>query len=80
MPWNAKTFGKHNSLATPGQAKGGAKQANAILKATGNEGMALAVANKRIKRLRQQGKISERQHGRMSSGLDRDPDLDAASR
>jgi len=80
MPWNAKTFGRHNGKASPSQASSGAKQANAILESTGDEGLALAVANKRIKRLKQRGLVSDHAQSRMSAGLDRDPDVDAASR
>lgn len=79
MPWDAKGIQKHNGNATAAQAKAVAPQANAILEKTGDEGMALAIANKRIKRLRERGSISEKARGRrMSSGLD--SDVDASSR
>jgi len=51
MPWDAKSFrSKHNRSLTPAQAKKASKQANAILKKTGDEGLAIAVANKDAKR------------------------------
>lgn len=46
MPWNGKSFHKHNKKLSPAQSAKAAKQANAILKETGDEGMAIAVANK----------------------------------
>lgn len=46
MPWNAKTFKKHNKALSPAQAKKASAQANAILKSTGDEGLAISVANK----------------------------------
>lgn len=84
MPWNAKTFGTHNHAASPAQAKSGARQANAVLKATGNEGIALAVANKRIAKLRKRGLISPKQHAKMASKYgstsDTSDSIDAATR
>jgi len=84
MPWNAKTFGTHNHAASPAQAKSGARQANAILAATGDEGMAIAVANKRIARLRKRGLISPKQHAKMASKYgstsDTSDSIDASSR
>lgn len=50
MPWDAKSFkAKHNHSLTAGQAKKASAQANAILKKTGDEGLAIAVANKNAK-------------------------------
>lgn len=47
MPWTAKSFkNKHNKSLTPEEAKQAAAQANAILKKTGDEGLAIATANK----------------------------------
>lgn len=47
MPWNASNFkAKHNKKLTTPQAGKAAKQANAILKKSGDEGLAIAVANK----------------------------------
>jgi uncharacterized protein YdaT len=50
MPWNAKSFKKHNKGLTSAQSGKAAAQANAILEKTGDEGMAIAVANKNAKR------------------------------
>lgn len=81
MPWDAKSFkGKHNHAASPAQAKKGAAQASAMVRSGVPDGIAIATANKTINRMRKRGSISERARGKMSSGLDRDPDLDAASR
>lgn len=56
MPWNAKTFAaRHNKSLSKMQAKVAARQANAILKRTGDEGMAIAVANKSAKKRRKFG-------------------------
>lgn len=46
MPWSGKSFHKHNKKLSSEQSAKAAKQANAILKETGDEGMAIAVANK----------------------------------
>ena len=84
MPWNAQTFGAHNRAASPAQRKSGARQANAVFKATGDEGMALAVANKRIARLRKRGLISDKQHAKLASKYgssgDTSDSIDAATR
>jgi uncharacterized protein YdaT len=46
MPWNASNFKlKHNKKLTPVKAAKAAKVANAVLKDTGNEGLAVRVAN-----------------------------------
>lgn len=50
MPWNSKTFKKHNKSLSAEQSGKAAEQANAILKKTGDEGMAIAVANKNAKK------------------------------
>ena len=51
MPWTAESFkNKHNKKLTGAQAKKASKQANAILNKTGDEGMAIAVANKNAKK------------------------------
>ena len=50
MPWSGASFAKHNRSLTPTQSAGAAKQANAVLKATGDEGMAIAVANKHARK------------------------------
>lgn len=46
MPWTGETFRKHNHKLRGAAAARAAKQANAILAKTGDEGMAIAVANK----------------------------------
>ena len=51
MPWTGKSFKKkHNKKLSPTKAKKAANQANAILKKTGDEGLAIAVANKNAKK------------------------------
>jgi len=49
-PWDAKSFKKHNKGLTGSQSGKAAAQANAILAKTGDEGMAIAVANAHAKR------------------------------
>jgi uncharacterized protein YdaT len=49
MPWDAKSFKKHNRKLSPGQSGKAASVANAILKRTGDEGLAIATANARAK-------------------------------
>lgn len=46
MPWSGSSFRKKNSSLSAVQAGKAAKQANAILAKTGDEGLAIAVANK----------------------------------
>lgn len=60
MPWDAKSFKKHNHSLNPSEAKSAAKQATAILESGVPEGEAIAIANKRVNRLRKSGKISDR--------------------
>lgn len=48
MPWTGSSFKKHNKALTKKQATKAAKIANAILEESGNEGMAIATANKLI--------------------------------
>ena len=50
MPWNGRSFAKHNKSLSPEQSAAAAKQANAVLKDTGDEGLAIAVANKHAKK------------------------------
>lgn len=51
MPWTPETFRKrHNKRLSSGQAKKASRIANAIIGEGGDEGMAIAVANKRVKR------------------------------
>ena len=50
MPWTPQTFAqRHNHALSKPQASKAAAVANAILKRTGDEGMAIAVANKQAK-------------------------------
>jgi len=50
MPWTATSFRrKHNKRLTLSQAKRAAKIANEILRETGNEGLAVRVANSKVK-------------------------------
>lgn len=47
MPWTPSSFkSKHNHKLSLAQARHAALQANAILKKTGDEGLAISVANK----------------------------------
>lgn len=56
MPWTGKTFSKRHNRNLKGKAATrAARQANAILKKTGDEGLAIAVANKHAKK-RPQGR------------------------
>lgn len=84
MPWSGPSFAKrHNHSLSKGEAASAAKQASAIVAKGGDEGIAIAVANKRINRLRKQGKISDRQHGKRLAdkyGGKDDHGIDAASR
>jgi len=49
MPWDAKTFKKHNRKLTPTQSRKAAKTANAVLSKTGDEGKAIRIANAAVK-------------------------------
>lgn len=46
MPWTGSSFAKHNKSFSPQQDAHAARIANAVLKRSGDEGMAIAVANK----------------------------------
>lgn len=59
MPWTGKSFKKHNKKLSPGEATHAARVANAVLKKTGDEGKAIATANKIIGR---------KDHDAMASG------------
>lgn len=61
MPWDAKTFGKHNHKFGKAQNAKAAKIANHVLQSTGDEGEAIATANKLAKR----GIISPKAKGKM---------------
>lgn len=50
MPWTGSSFASHNKRLHGARAEAAAKQANAVLKATGDEGLAIAVANKNADR------------------------------
>ena len=63
MPWNAKSFGKHNKKFGKAQNTKAAKIANHVLQSTGDEGTAIATANKLVKR----GMISPKAHAKMQS-------------
>ena len=50
MPWDSASFAaRHNKKLGPGKAAKAARIANAILKRTGDEGLAIATANARVK-------------------------------
>jgi len=49
MPWDVKSFKKHNKRLSPARAVRAAKIANAILRATGDEGKAIRIANAKVK-------------------------------
>lgn len=50
MPWTASTFrSRHNKGLSPGQSRRAAKIANGILRSTGDEKLAIATANARVK-------------------------------
>jgi uncharacterized protein YdaT len=52
MPWSGKSFkAKHNHSLSPKQANKAAKQATAIINSGGDEGVAIATANKHAKDL-----------------------------
>lgn len=50
MPWNKDSFRKHNKSLSDAKASKAASIANAIVKDGGDEGMAIATANKHVKR------------------------------
>jgi uncharacterized protein YdaT len=78
MPWSGKSFAaKHNKKLSGAGAAKAAEQANAILRSGADEGVAIAVANKRANMMRKRGNISGR--AASSTGLDRDRDVDAAT-
>jgi uncharacterized protein YdaT len=55
MPWTGAEFADRHNHALKGRAAdSAATQANAILKKTGDEGLAIAVANKHAGKARQQ--------------------------
>ena len=53
MPWTAASFKqKHNHSLSKEEAESASAQANAILKKTGDEALAIATANKEVNRKR----------------------------
>ncbi len=52
MPWTGRSFRSHNRSLSAHQAAKAAKQANAVLKSSGDEGLAIAVANRDAKKSR----------------------------
>lgn len=50
MPWSGPQFAKHNHSLSPAQAVHASKIANHVLASTGNEGIAIATANKLARR------------------------------
>ena len=56
MPWTPKEFKeRHNHSLSGSEAAQASKQANAILEKTGDEGLAIATANKHAKERRYGG-------------------------
>ena len=53
MPWTGKQFKKKNKGLSDPESEDAAAQASAIVEKGGDEGMAIATANKRMKSLRQ---------------------------
>ena len=68
MPWTGKSFAaKHNKGLSGPAANKAASIASAIVRGGGDEGVAIATANKRVKNLRKRGLISDRQHEKMET-------------
>lgn len=63
MPWDAQSFAKHNGKFSGKQNAKAAKIANHVLESTGDEGEAIATANKLAKR----GIISPKAKNKMQS-------------
>lgn len=65
MPWSGKSFSeRHNHKLKGKAAEKAAAQANAILEKTGDEGMAIAVANKNAKKRTRADKIKAMYKGK----------------
>lgn len=82
MPWLGTSFKKHNKSLSDSEAQSAGKQATAMLNAGVPEGEAIAIANKRVNKLRKRGLISPKQHAKMGDkygGSDQQP-IDASSR
>ena len=58
MPWDKNSIKRHNHKLKGKAAEKAAAQANAILEKTGDEGLALAVANKNAKKRSHSDKVS----------------------
>jgi uncharacterized protein YdaT len=68
MPWSGKSFAaKHNHSLSGKSAAKAASIASAIVRGGGDEGMAIATANKRVGHLRKRGMISDKQHAKMGN-------------
>lgn len=68
MPWTGKSFAaKHNHSLSGKPAAKAASIASAIVRGGGDEGMAIATANKRAAKLRKSGMISDKQHEKMEA-------------
>jgi uncharacterized protein YdaT len=66
MPWTGKSFAaRHNHSLSGKAASKAASIASAIMRGGGDEGMAIATANKRVAKLRKRGAISDRVAARM---------------
>jgi uncharacterized protein YdaT len=66
MPWTGKTFAaKHNHSLSGKAASKAASIASAIVRGGGDEGMAIATANKHANKLRARGVVSNKAHARM---------------
>lgn len=50
MPWDSKSFKKHNKGLSGSQSGEAAKVANAVLKSSGDEGKAIRIANAMIRK------------------------------
>ena len=60
MPWTPLSFrARHNRALSPAQAKQAAAIANAVLKRTGDEALAIRAANARVKPSRAQRHIAQ---------------------
>lgn len=61
MPWTGKSFAaKHNKALSGKAASKAASIASAIVRGGGDEGIAIATANKRVAGMKKHGVISER--------------------
>jgi len=72
MPWDAESFKRKHDTKTGmsgGDASSAARQANAILEKTGDEGMAIAVARKNANKKKAKRKEDGRVRHLQRSGL-----------